>query len=268
MAEEFRTIEVSRDGAVGIVTLYSEPGRGHGGFNSTHAEVGRALDVMRYDNSIRVAVITGEKDVFYRSPPGRPRMDKRDPHDDWDLTQGMQKTYNTLIEMEKPVIAKVNGLCGSFGLSLVFACDFIVAREDAVFGDPHIAMGEGGIVPMGRPDSGVVPGDGSTVFVPLHMPPPLAREFLWLARQFTGREMAEMRCINHAVPNDKLDETVKKMADALLRRPAYALALSKRAFNKFVVERFNSTYDLAWSYEALNFYQYGRYDKDRGEFNL
>ena len=130
------------------------------------------------------------------------------------------------------MIPKVNGTCSSFGMSLVLACDFIVAREDAAFGDPHIAMGEGPIFPMGRRDSGVVPSDGSTVFVPLHMPPPIAREFLWLARQFTGKEMAEMRSNNRAVPADRLDVEMATMCDALLHHPAYALALSKRAFNR------------------------------------
>ena len=265
---DYRTITTSTDGAIGTIKLLSEPGRGHGGASSSHSEVGRALDVFRFDNNIRVVVITGENDIFYTSPPGRPRMENRNPADDWDLGQGMQKTYQTIIEMEKPVIAKVNGRCSSFGFSLVFACDFIIAREDAIFGDPHIGMGEGEHYPMGRTDSGVVPGDGSTVFLPLHMSPPVAREFLWLAKQISGADLARKDTINAAVPADKLDEAVATMAAALLRRPAYALALSKRAFNKFIAERFNQTFDLAWAYEALNFYQFGRYIDGRGDERL
>ena len=122
--------------------------------------------------------------------------------------------------------------------------------------------------PLGRADSGTAPGDGGTVFAPLHLPPPIAREYLWLAKQFTGAELARMGVINRAVPADHLDAAVREMCEALLRRPAYALALSKRAFNRFIAERFNLTFSLAHAYERLNFYQYGRYVDGRGEDKL
>jgi enoyl-CoA hydratase/carnithine racemase len=265
---DYRTLTVTTKGAVATVTMLGETPTGRGGAHSPHSEVGMALDALRFDNGVRVVVLTGSGDIFCVSPPGRPRMQGRVPSEDWDLTQGMQRTYSALIEMEKPVIAKINGVCSSFGMSLCFACDFIVAREDAAFCDPHIGMAEGKLHPAGRPDTGVVPGDGSTVFVPLHLRPPLAREFLWLSRQFTGRELAEMNVINAAVPMAELDARADAMAEALLRRPAYALALSKRAFNRFIAQRFNLVYDLAWAYEALNFYQYGRYKDGRGDETL
>ena len=84
----------------------------------------------------------------------------------------------------------------------------------------------------GRTDFGTVPGDGGTVFVPLHMSPCLAKEYLWLAREMTGKELAAARIINAAVPARKLDATVDAMAKALLERTPYSLALAKRAANK------------------------------------
>jgi len=58
------------------------------------------------------------------------------------------------------------------------------------------------------------------------------------------------------------------MAKALLERTPYALALAKRAANRVYVERFNLTYDLAWSYELLNFFQHGHNVGGRGESTL
>ena len=265
---DYKSIGVTQEGAVGIITIgHSEDSKGAGA-GSAHSEIGDALTKMRYDNSVRVVIVTCAGEHFYCPPPGRPRMADRIPGEDWDLTQGMHRAYQMVIEIEKPVIAKVKGNSAGFGASFVFACDFIVCAEDAVFGDSHLGMGEGEHFPLGRPDSGTAPGDGGNVFLPLFLPPPVAREYLWLAKQFTGAELAKMGCINAAVPKDQLDATVKRYCDALLRRPAYALALSKRAFNRFVAERFNLCYDLAWSYEALNFYQYGRYKDGRGEDKL
>ncbi len=265
---EYKTIQVGRADGIGTITIVPTGRHGRGGAASAHSEIGAALQELRFDNGIRVVVITGSGDKFYLGPPGRPRMAGRIPGEDWDLTQGLQHTLQTVIEMEKPVIAKVNGHSSGFGASLIFACDFIIAWEDAVLGDSHLGMGEGKHFPLGRPDSGTAPGDGGNVFVPLYMSPPLAKEYLWLARQLTGAELARMGCINAAVPAAELDQAVQRMAEALLRRPAYALALAKRAFNRPLAERFNQTFDLAWTYELLNFYQYGRYQEDRGVTKL
>ena len=84
----------------------------------------------------------------------------------------------------------------------------------------------------------------------------------------TGADLHRMGIINRAVPAEMLDLEVQKLAEDLLRRPAYALALSKRAFNKFITDRFNATFDLAWAYEALNFYQFGRYVDGHGDKTL
>jgi enoyl-CoA hydratase/carnithine racemase len=178
----------------------------------------------------------------------------------------MHRTFQTIIEMEKPVIAKVNGNAIGFGSSLAFACDLIVASEDAVFCDHHLAMGQS--LQGGRTDFGTVPGDGGTCFVPLHMPPCLAKEYLWLAKEMTGKDLAAVHVINAAVPRAQLDARVDAIARALLERTPYSLALAKRAANKGHVERFNLTYDLAWSYELLNFFQHGQHVDERGVSSL
>ena len=265
---DYHTIRVERAAGIGTIALLDSKSSSGGGAHSSHTEIGAALGDLRFDNDVRVVVIKSDAEHFYSPPPGRPRMANRVPGDDWDLTQGLHRAYQTVIEIEKPVIAQVHGQAAGFGASLIFACDFIVAAEDAVLGDSHIGMGDGEHFPLGRADSGTAPGDGGNVFVPFYLTPPLAREYLWLAKQFTGADLHRMGCFNSAVPRDQLEAEVKRYCDALLRRPAYALALSKRAFNKILAERFNLCFDLAWSYEALNFYQYGRYKDGRGDDKL
>ena len=232
---DYSAISVRREGAVATITILSkETATRHAGAKSVHTEIGDALSALRFDNGIRVVVVASDGKDFYGHPPGRPRMKGRIPGEDWDLTQGLHRAYQQVIEMEKPVIARVHGHAAGFGASFVFACDFIAAAEDAVFANSHLSMGQGEHFPAGRPDSGTTPGDGGNVFVPLFMPPPVAREYLWLGKQFAGAELRRMGCINAAVPAAQLDAEVKRLADSLLRRPAYALALSKRAFNRFL----------------------------------
>ena len=258
----FNTIAVTRSGQIATITIQSKDRKA---LTGPHVEIGAALAELRTDNGVRVVVITGD-DAFFLPPKGSPKASGHTPGHDWDLTQGMHRTYQTIIEIEKPVIAKVNGNAIGFGSSLAFACDLIVAREAAIFCDHHLAMGKS--IQGGRTDFGTVPGDGGTVFVPLHMPPCLAKEYLWLAKEMTAKELAAAHIINAAVPRAELDTKVDAIAKALLERTPYALALAKRAANKVFAERFNLTYDLAWSYELLNFFQHGQSVDERGVSRL
>lgn len=230
-------------------------------------EIGMAVNALRFDNAIRVIVITGKDDVFMSPAASHPNMKGHTPGADWDTMQALHFTLQQMIEAEKPIVAKVNGLAKGFGSSLVFACDFILASDDAVLCDHHLGMGDGD-PPLGHAGAGIVPGDGGTAFVPLHMSPPLAREFLWLGKKFTGRELYERGCINAAVPSGELDAAVDAIVAALLRRPPYALAMAKRAFNKTHTDRFNLVFDLSWAYEMMNFNQDGKYVDGRGTTSL
>ncbi|NCU86026.1 MAG: hypothetical protein EBV57_08505, partial [Betaproteobacteria bacterium] len=59
-----------------------------------------------------------------------------------------------------------------------------------------------------------------------------------------------------------------KLVDALMRRPPYALAFSKRTFNRIYAERFNLMFDLGYAYEMMNKEQHGRYVEPRGTTTL
>ena len=264
---DYKTIEITRHGAVATIA-FTPPMLVHDRHDrpprpGRHRELGMAINELRFDNSARVIVVTGREDIFCMTAPSHPRLTGHTPGDDWDAMQALQFTFQQIIEVEKPVIAKVNGGVKGFGSSLVFACDFIIAREDAVFCDHHLGMGDGD-PPVGRPGAGIVPGDGGTVFVPLHMSPPLAREYLWLGRQLTGKQLYERGCINAAVAAAELDNAVDDLAAALLRRPPHALAMAKRAFNRFQAERFNQIFDLGFAYEMLSFSQPDRVVDGRG----
>ncbi len=268
--DDLRTIKVTRDGACATIR-FSPPLLVHKDGESLrpgrHRELGIALDRLRFDNEIRVIVITGEEDVFCMTAVNHPHFHGHTPDKTWDGLQALQHTFQLVIEMEKPIIAKVNGGVKGFGSSLVFACDFVIAREDAVFCDHHLGMGDGN-PPVGRPGAGIVPGDGGTIFVPLNMPPAMARDYLWLGKQFTGRQLADKGAIAEAVPAGELDATCDRLVDALLRRPPYALAFSKRSFNRFYADRFNLMFDLGYAYEMMNKEQHDRYVDGRGTKTL
>jgi enoyl-CoA hydratase len=239
--------------------------RGKRGGAQRAAEVGRALNELRDDNGVRVIVITGKDDVFTIPPSSYGHHG--DPGNDWDIMSGVTRAVEAMCTIEKPVIAKVNGHAVGFGANLVLGCDFIVAREDAIIADHHMSAGDlhidGKLV--GSADHCMVTGDGGAVFAPLKMPLNIAKEYLMLARPFTAKELAAMGVVNYAVPAAELDAKTDEIARRLIKRNAYALALTKRVLNKQAMASFNQVHDAALGYEFLNFYMQTQQAKELGK---
>ena len=229
------------------------------------AEVGKALNELRDDQSVRVIVITGKDDVFTIPPSNYGHHGN--PGGDWDIMTGVTRAVEAMCTIDKPVVAKVNGHAVGFGANLVLACDFIIAREDAIIADHHMSAGELIIngERKGSADHCMVTGDGGSVFAPLKMPMNMAKEYLMLARPFTAKELATMGVVNYAVPAEELDAKTDDIVQRLLKRNPYALALTKRVLNKQMLASFNLVHDASLGYEFLNFYMQTPQAKELGE---
>ena len=257
----YKTLDLEREDQVATVTIYpqeetmTEPGI------DLHHDFAEAMTEIRSDNGIRVVVLEGQRDDgnFFLPPPADFYVKHEDVADyvmsaDGSyrtFTHGIIRFHQSMAEMEKVIVAKVNGDVSALGMSMMLACDLIVAVEDAEIVDIHLGVGEN---PPG-PEFGIVPGDGGCALVPLYMPPPLAKEFLMLGRPISAQRMADMGIINYAVPEDELEETVADIVARLLDRPAYALAWTKRVANRRVVDHLSKTLDAAAAYEMVNFLQ-------------
>jgi enoyl-CoA hydratase len=269
---DYSLLNIRRDGQIATIELIriekhlrEQQNKGQRGGAQRAAEVGRALNELRDDNTVRVIVVTGKDDVFTIPPSSYGHHGS--PGSDWDIMSGVTRAVEAMCTIEKPVIAKVNGHAVGFGANLVLACDFIIAREDAIIADHHMSCGEliiDGKV-AGSADHCMVTGDGGAVFAPLKMPMNIAKEYLMLARPFTAKELAAMGVVNYAVPAAELDAKTDEIAQRLLKRNAYALALTKRVLNKQMMESFNRVHDASLGYEFLNFYMQTPQAKELGQ---
>lgn len=175
---------------------------------------------------------------MYASEEGRKW--RNDPARHWKVFTGIVRCHEAMAALEKPIVARVNGDAIGFGSSLMFASDLIVARRDARIADMHMGMGE--VQPYGPP-YGIVPGDGGLALVPLHFSPAKAKEYLMLAKKYSGEELARIGVINYAVPMEDLDHVVDDIVGRLLKRSAYALAWTKRVANRHLMAQLNMTLD-------------------------
>jgi enoyl-CoA hydratase/carnithine racemase len=120
-------------------------------------------------------------------------------------------------EIPKPMIAMVHGACIAGGLMLAWACDFIVASDDAFFCDPVVRMGIPGVEYFAHP---------------WVTNPRAAKEFLFTGDRVTARRARELGMVNHVVPREQLLEAALEIAGRISTMPSFGLALAKKAVNQ------------------------------------
>jgi enoyl-CoA hydratase len=119
--------------------------------------------------------------------------------------------------LAKPTIAAVQGRCLAGGLMLAWACDLIIAAEDASFCDPVVAMGVCGV----------------EWFVhPWELGARKAKEFLFTAESWSAQEAWRLGMVNRVVPRADLAAEVLALAINIAKKPAFALQTTKEAVNR------------------------------------
>jgi enoyl-CoA hydratase len=117
----------------------------------------------------------------------------------------------------KPSIAAVQGRCIAGGLLLCWPCDLIVAAEDALFSDPVVLMGIGGVEYHGHT---------------WELGPRKAKEILFTGRPVTAAEAEQVGMVNQVVPRDQLDTATRELAARIAEMPPFGLRQAKRAVNQ------------------------------------
>jgi enoyl-CoA hydratase/carnithine racemase len=271
--------EVERNGSVGILKINPvermmerslEPDCEE--FIEVHTAIAIGLEELRFDDTIRVIIITGAlNDEFYVAPRKehyevqkyRDRLAK--PREVGRPSEARAKFRRTggyveqLLHCEKPIIARVNGDVIGAGQSVMWGCDLIIAREDAVVSDVHTGMGE--VTDRKGRSIGfpwaIAPGDGAMAFAQMNFSSYKYKEYQMLSRCLTARELADMDIINYAVPADQLDAKVDEIVRGLLARPAPVLAKIRTMLQKPIIEQANLQYDLSHAYEMADFVWHG-----------
>ena len=132
-------------------------------------------------------------------------------------------------DLAKPTIAEVQGRCIAGGLMLAWACDLIVAADDAQFCDPVVTMGVCGV----------------EWFVhPWELGPRKAKEFLFTADTWSAAEAHRLGMVNQVVARADLARYTLDLASRIAAKPAFALKMAKAAVN--------GTLDIMGQQNAIN----------------
>src|SRR6478752_7438162 len=209
----YETILYREEGPVGWLTL-NRPDDGNMFNHVMCHEIRDCINDIRRETRTRVLVITGAGDKFF-CIGGR-----KDGMEDSNLYAGMLPTleiYESIDRLQKPVIAAVNGFAVGGGQVLQVMCDITIAKESAVFRQVGPMMGSF--------DAGY-----GTWYLEDLVGKKKAKEMWFLNPRLSAREALDIGLINKVVPDEKLEEETRAMAQAVAERGAFALAALKGAF--------------------------------------
>ena len=179
---------------------------------TTSREMGQVFKDFRDDPNLRVAILTGGGEKFFCAGWDLKAAADGDAVDG-DYGVGGFGGLQELRDLNKPVIAAVNGICCGGGLELALSADIILAADHASFALPEIR-------------SGTV-ADAASVKLPKRIPYHIAMEMLFTGRWLDAEEAARWGMINHIHPGADLMAKAREMADLLASGPPLVYAAIK-----------------------------------------
>ena len=206
---------VRRDGPVIEVTL--DRPKANAIDAATSRAMGELFAAFRDDPDLRVAILTGAGDRFFSAGWDLKAAAGGEAYDA-DFGVGGFGGFPELPDLDKPVIAAVNGLAVGGGFELVLAADLAIAAEGAAFALPEPSVG--------------LAADAGTLRLPRLVPPMVAREVLLAGRRLAAGEALALGLLNAVVRPDGLMARARATAAAVARQAPLAVAATKQALRR------------------------------------
>ncbi len=150
-----------------------------------------------------------------------------------------KRMLQSMLECDKPIIAKVNGDAIGLGATLALFADITVAAESARFCDPHVRVG-------------LVAGDGGSIIWPANMGFAAAKYFLLTGEKVSAREAQAMGLIAKVTSSEQLDAEVDRIARNLASGAQQAIQFTKRVINIPLRRAFVEMADAGFALEAIS----------------
>jgi crotonobetainyl-CoA hydratase len=167
--------------------------------------LGAAFITLRDDPELRVGLVTAAGDrIFSAGWDLKAAASNEEVGKWWELDYGPGRFagLTELWDLNKPVIAAINGHALGGGLELAIACDLLIAADHAEFAMPELPLG-------------ILPDSGGIQRIPRRLPYNIAAELLLLGRRMSAQEAKHYGMLNAVVPKDRLMETARDWADRI-----------------------------------------------------
>lgn len=199
-----------------------------------------ALEECRRDSEVKAVVLTGAGKAF-SSGGDVATMGIKDqsPLDSKNfLWKHMHRVAFAFEDLDKPVIAAVNGVAVGAGLDMALMCDLRFAADMARFSEGYVRVG-------------LVPGDGGAYFLPRLVGTAKALELLWTGDFIDAKEAMRIGMVNRVYPADKLLDETYTFVERLVSGPEVAIRMIKRSVYQSLKTDLRTALDLISSHFAV-----------------
>ncbi|MDY6965841.1 MAG: enoyl-CoA hydratase-related protein [Halobacteriota archaeon] len=221
----FKNLLVDKKGPIAKITI-NRPDVLNALNEDTLLELKEAFFDISKDDEVRVVILTGVGRAFVAGADIG-ELAKKNVVDAWDLSILFQGVLRDIEELQKPVIAAINGFALGGGCELMMACDIIIASERAKFGQPEINLG-------------IIPGAGGTQRLPRLVGRWKAKELIFSGDVIDAEEARKIGLVNRVSPDEQLFEEVMDLATKISKKSPIAIGFAKKAVNASTETDINS----------------------------
>jgi len=182
-------------------------------------EILQALEDIRRDENVRVVILTGAGEKAFSAGADIKAMIGINPLKARELSLMGEKLCVSLENLEKPVIAALNGYALGGGMEVAMSCDIRIAAENVRMGQTEINIG-------------LIPGWGGTQRLTRLVGRGKAKELVFTGRMIDARTAEQLGIVNMVVAADKFRETVRQFALELATKAPVALRVAKALIEK------------------------------------
>ncbi len=213
---EFQNLLLEKDGHIAVITL-NRPEVRNALDPRTWAEIRAAIRECRFDNDVRVVIITGAGGKAFASGADIRSLKERETLE--VLKSEAQEALNDIENLDKPVIAAIDGFALGGGCELALACDIRIATSRSKLGQPEVNLG-------------IIPGAGGTQRLQRVVGIGKAKELIFTGDIISAEEARQIGLVNKVVeqPED-LMPAAREMAGKIIAKGPVAVSLAKAAIN-------------------------------------
>ncbi len=234
----YKTIVLTRKKRLLTITL-NRPEAMNSVNLAMHEELAQVFVFAAADPHSDVVVLTGAGRAFSAGGDlDHVKNNAENPHLFDEEVRLAKRIVFAILDLDKPLICRLNGHAVGLGATLALFCDVIFAADTAKIGDPHVAIG-------------LVAGDGGAVIWPQRIGLCKAKEYLLTGELIPAPKAAEIGLVNHALPAAELDAAVDAFAERLLNGSRNAIRYTKVLLNMELKRVATSVIDAGIAYEAV-----------------
>ena len=203
-----------------------------------------ALEAAQSNDEVRVIIVTGAGKAFSAGGDLKRMRDKGGMFAGGPATLRrnymayIQRIPRAIAQVDKPMIAAVNGAAIGAGLDLACMCDFRIAAASAKFGSTFVKVG-------------LIPGDGGAYFLTRTIGLPKALELILSARVLDADEAMQVGLLHRIVPDEELLEAARAFGQPIADNAPIAVQLAKRAVYRGYDQDVDSALELAATFQGI-----------------